>query len=215
MKKVLYLLVTVFVFTLFSSSVYASDFSISLSGDESFSDEIDIDIVVGNLTGFPNNFYGLDAVVSYDKAKIELVSITKANQNYDLTYNSTNDKFVVLTGNGVPAGTTLATMKFRNKALSDGETVTVSLTNMIGSNDNEDVIKSGTVSKTVTYTAADYMLGDMNKNDKIDLQDIIILLKKYLNDDATAEEKQIGDMDRDGNIGLKDIILLLKEYLKV
>ena len=55
--------------------------------------------------------------------------------------------------------------------------------------------------------------GDMNRNGKIDLADIIILLRKYLNDDATPEEIEIGDMDDNGSIGLKDIIDLLKVYL--
>ena len=55
--------------------------------------------------------------------------------------------------------------------------------------------------------------GDMNGNSKIDLADIIVLLKKYLNGDATEEEIVHGDMDNDGNIGLKDIIILLKSYL--
>ena len=55
--------------------------------------------------------------------------------------------------------------------------------------------------------------GDMNGNGKIDLADIIILLRKYLNDDATPEEIEIGDMDDNGSIGLKDIIDLLKVYL--
>ena len=55
--------------------------------------------------------------------------------------------------------------------------------------------------------------GDMNGNGKIDLTDIIILLRKYLNDDATPEEIKIGDMDDNGSIGLKDIIDLLKVYL--
>ena len=58
-----------------------------------------------------------------------------------------------------------------------------------------------------------FLPGDMNENGKIDLADIIILLKRYLNGDATAREEQIGDMDQDGIIGLKDIIALLKLYL--
>ena len=59
-----------------------------------------------------------------------------------------------------------------------------------------------------------YIKGDMNRNDKIDLQDIIILLKKYLGTlTTTDEDKTIGDMDNNGSIGLKDIILLLRTYL--
>ena len=59
-----------------------------------------------------------------------------------------------------------------------------------------------------------YMRGDMNKNGKIDLSDVITLLRKYLNDDATEEEVEIGDMDENENIGLKDIIILLRTYLE-
>ena len=64
-----------------------------------------------------------------------------------------------------------------------------------------------------TFEIVEFTPGDMNKNGKIDLADIILLLKKYLNGDATDEEVTIGDMDSDGNIGLKDIIILLKTYL--
>ena len=64
-----------------------------------------------------------------------------------------------------------------------------------------------------TFEIVECMPGDMNKNGKIDLADIILLLKKYLNGDATDEEITIGDMDSNGSIGLNDIILLLKLYL--
>ena len=60
---------------------------------------------------------------------------------------------------------------------------------------------------------SEYEDGDMNKNGRIDLADIIILLKKYLNDDATNEVIQLGDMNKNGKIDLPDIILLLKKYL--
>ena len=68
-------------------------------------------------------------------------------------------------------------------------------------------------SKPITLTV-DFMKGDMNNNDKIDLQDIIILLKKYLKSmDTTEDDIEIGDMDENDTIGLKDIILLLRTYL--
>ena len=68
-------------------------------------------------------------------------------------------------------------------------------------------------SKPITLKV-DGIKGDMNQNGKIDLQDIIILLKKYLGTlTTTDEDKTIGDMDNNGSIGLKDIILLLRTYL--
>ena len=56
--------------------------------------------------------------------------------------------------------------------------------------------------------------GDLNDNGKIDLADIIILLKKYLGiEETSVEEIRYIDMDDDGKIGLSDIIGLLKIYL--
>lgn len=69
------------------------------------------------------------------------------------------------------------------------------------------------ISKPFTLNVTPKLKGDMNKNDKIDLADIIMLLRKYLNGDATEEEVHIGDMDENGSIGLGDIIALLRLYL--
>ena len=56
--------------------------------------------------------------------------------------------------------------------------------------------------------------GDMNNNGKIDLKDIIILIKNYLDAEELSEDKiTIGDMNNNGKIDLKDIILLIKTYL--
>jgi len=57
--------------------------------------------------------------------------------------------------------------------------------------------------------------GDLNKNGKIDLSDIIELLKKYLliEDEITQDELKIGDMNNNSQIDLSDIIILLKAYL--
>ena len=58
--------------------------------------------------------------------------------------------------------------------------------------------------------------GDMNSDGVISLQDIISLLRLYLEmDEVTDELILIGDMNNDGTIGLQDIISLLKIYLGV
>ena len=67
---------------------------------------------------------------------------------------------------------------------------------------------------TIKVNVNDYMKGDMNKNQKIDLKDIIILIKKYLNSsDASSEDITIGDMNNNGKLDLKDIIILIRTYL--
>ena len=79
--------------------------------------------------------------------------------------------------------------------------------------DNNDKVTLDITAK-VNVITDEYVKGDMNQNGKVDLQDIIILLKKYLGTlTTTDEDKTIGDMDNNGSIGLKDIILLLRTYL--
>ncbi len=213
MKKALYLLVTIFTLSIFRTSVYASSFNLTLSGEDTFTDEVTLDIVISNLTDFADGFYGLDATLSYDKTKLELKEIT-ANANYTVTYDKTaSDSFVVLPDVGLSNGQTLATITFTNKGLTGGDSTTISLTNIIGSDGEEDIPLAGTVSKTVTYTEDEILKGDMNKNGRIDLADIILLLRVYLNDNATEEDLRIGDMNNNGSIGLSDIIDLLRLYL--
>lgn len=68
-------------------------------------------------------------------------------------------------------------------------------------------------SKPITLTV-EGMKGDMNNNGKIDLPDIIMLLKSYLGMTPISDnDKVIGDMNDDGSIGLQDIIILLRTYL--
>ena len=62
----------------------------------------------------------------------------------------------------------------------------------------------------------DFLKGDMNHNGKIDLKDIILLIKKYLGTiDINDNDISIGDMNNNSKIDLKDIILLIKTYLGV
>ena len=339
MKKILYLLVTIFTLSIFRTSVYASSFTLTLDGTSTFNDEVSLDIVISSLTDFEDGFYGLDATLSYDTNKLDLVEIT-ANDDYTVTYDiSKSSRFVVLPTEGLANGATVATLTFRKKeALTTGGSTTVSLTNIIGSDGEVDVPIAGTVSKTLTrgntaiscpttgidfgtltkgfsatdsdavkqtvritntgnttvtisvanphldgpfgtywfnttqpiapeiapneaeyidvilranessafatipgsyngnyvFTATnvndptdtatisinaivtiadDILKGDMNKNGKIDLADVILLLRRYLGDDATEEELRIGDMDENGSLGLNDIIELLRTYL--
>ena len=56
----------------------------------------------------------------------------------------------------------------------------------------------------------------MNRDGNITLNDVIILLRKYLGTETvSAEDIQIGDMNDNGSIGLTDIILLLRRYLGI
>ena len=106
-----------------------------------------------------------------------------------ITFESKNTDIATVDNNGLV------------KAISEGETV------IYGKYYNQ-------TKNTIKVKVINYLKGDMNRNGKIDLQDIIILLKKYLKTlETTTEDLKIGDMNEDGSIGIKDIILLLRTYL--
>ena len=58
--------------------------------------------------------------------------------------------------------------------------------------------------------------GDMNKNGSIDLNDIIAILKKYLQIIPLEDDDiEIADMNGNEEIDIGDVIILLKKYLEV
>ena len=68
--------------------------------------------------------------------------------------------------------------------------------------------------KFVINRLPEYPKGDLNKNNRIDLQDIIMLLKLYLGNLEYDPYNEIcGDIDDNGSITLLDVISLLKLYL--
>ena len=72
--------------------------------------------------------------------------------------------------------------------------------------------KSDEIKVTVTGEAP-YIKGDMNHNGKIDLTDILLLIKLYFGKiDSTSYYELVGDMNNNKNIDLTDILLLIKIY---
>lgn len=215
MKKILYALLTVFMMMALSNRVYASSFTLTLSGSDTVGDEIVMDIMLESMTDFPTGFYGLEATLEYDKTKIRLKEITRPN-GFELTYDiNITDRFVIFTDTGISSGNRIATLKFSNLGLEQNEQTTITIKDIVGSNGNEDVT-TNSLTKTVTSSTNPYMKGDLNKNNRIDLPDIIYLLKRYLGLFApSVEDLIIGDMDENGSIGLNDVIILLRLYLGV
>ena len=215
MKKILYILSCLFTLTILTNKVYASSFSLTLDGDTEFSNEITLNLHVSSLTGFSDGLYGLEAVLDYDKTKLELVSIDGLT-NFDIVYDETkSDIFVTYRETGALVGSDILTLKFKKLNLSDNETTNIKLTNIVASDGDAD-ISGANVSKTIKYVKPAYIKGDLNGNEKIDLPDIIIALKKYLGlEETTSLELEIADMDNDGKLTLKDIISLLKVYLGI
>lgn len=135
--------------------------------------------------------------ISFDKEKMNMivndknklsVRVNPIDADVELTWYSSNPDIASVDSEG------------NISALKEG-TVTITA-------------KSGSLSTSIEVTVNKYMKGDLNRNSKIDLNDIILLLKRYLGTEQAKEEDiKIGDMDDSGDLGLKDVIALLRLYL--
>ena len=181
MKKVLYGIVCLFSLFILNSKEYAGSFELSLDGNQEFSNEIVLNLQVSKLVNLSGGIYGIEATINYDKTKIDIVEITSTN--FDVTFDKTkSDKVVAVASQGAKVGTNILSIRLKNIALEDNETTTISITNILGSDSDDDITCENT-SKTIRYVAKNYVKGDLNGNDKVDLPDIILALKKYLNID--------------------------------
>ena len=147
MKKILIGITFLLITLLFNQKVYASSFDISLVGNDTFDDEITIYLQVDNLVDFNGSCKGLCGLVgklNYDTNKIELVSIN-ALEDFDLTNGKT---MVLYKATGVGNNTKILEMKFKNKSLKLGETINISLSNIVASDGDKD-INTSDISKII------------------------------------------------------------------
>ena len=94
--------------------------------------------------------------------------------------------------------------------LMPGNTVIRVINSDVSTYDSEDI--SNNV-YTINVIVKDYIKGDINRNDRIDLADIMAALKKYLDNNIDEDEIKFIDMNDNGKVDLGDITLLLKAYL--
>ena len=98
-----------------------------------------------------------------------------------------------ITFNGIDVGNTTITIYAYDVTTYDSESLT---------------------GKIYTISASVIDMGDIDKDGKIALNDVIVLIKKYLGIfSITADDLLTGDMDKNGIIGINDVILLLKTYI--
>lgn len=151
MKKKLLIITALLSTLLFASNVNASSFSASIVGNDTFENEITLHIQVNNLVDFDGACKGLCGLVGnldYDTSKIELTSITSL-EDFDLTQGKT---IVLYKSTGVPSGTKILSMKFKNKSLKKDETTTIKISNIVASDGDKD-INTSAVSKTIKFVA--------------------------------------------------------------
>lgn len=149
MKKILFSITLLLSSLLFATNVKASSFSTSIIGNDTFENEIILNVQINNLddfTGACNGLCGLVGNLNYDASKLELVSIS-ALEGFDLTQGNT---LVLYKATGIESGTKVLTMKFKNKSLVKDESTTITLSNLVASDGDKD-INGSNVSKTIKY----------------------------------------------------------------
>ena len=201
MKKVYVILVSFF---LFITYVKADSVIMTLDGPEQIDlgNTFDVDLT---LSG--SNIWGFIGKLTYDNNKLELIEYSGYN-NFDITVGT---RIVADSDTAHNNLFKIATLKFKAKDnFKSGQSTTITINEANGVTDSE-LINASQVSLTIQMSGElEEMLGDVDNNGQISLNDIIALLKIYLNN---GDYVSTGDMDSNGKIGLNDIIQLLRLYL--
>ena len=149
MKKVFMGLSLFMGMLLFSMNVYAASFEVNIVGNNTFEDEITLYVQVNSLTDFDgacDGLCGLVGTLEYDSNKIELISM-RALEDFDLTQGS---RIVLYRTTGVKSGTEVLSVTFKNKSLKDGESTTISFSDLTASDGDQD-ISTTDASITIQY----------------------------------------------------------------
>lgn len=125
-----------------------ASFSATLQADETFEDEFDAYLQVSDYVNLADNCGGICGIVGqleYDNEKLELLSIDPL-QDFEITEGN---NIVLERSTGVPAGTNILKLHFKNKTMSDDEQTTIKFKNITGSDGNTDIATSDAVA-TIT-----------------------------------------------------------------
>ncbi len=201
MKKVYIILLSFF---LFITYVKADSVVMTLNGPEQIDlgDTFDVDLT---LSG--SNIWGFIGKLTYDDSKLELTEYSGYN-NFDITVGT---RIVADSDTAHNNSFKIATLKFKAKDnFKSGQSTTITINEAKGVTDSE-LINVDQVSYIIKMSGElEEILGDVNHDGQIGLNDIIGLLKIYLNN---GDYVSTGDMDSNGKISLNDIIQLLRLYL--
>lgn len=69
-------------------------------------------------------------------------------------------------------------------------------------------------SPAVCGASEGYALGDVDKDGKLSVSDVVALRQKIVSGDAAEEVLALGDMDKDGKLTVSDIVLLREKIIK-
>lgn len=152
MKKYIISLLLVLALCLeFSPRTLAASFAVYMSGNEVFEGSTVITVTVGSFDDISGYCQGLCAAVmtlNYDSSKVSVAA--SALNGFTLTSGS---RLVLDRATGVPAGTAILLLNVTNVGLSAGESTTISLTGISGS-DSDVNASGGSASKVITLKAS-------------------------------------------------------------
>ena len=173
---------------------------------------------------------GVDAQLSYPTNRLEVLSIDDNNSNFEHPAESTASNGTIslayATSTPKTGNLLVATINFR--ALSAGTAnVNFSANSEVISNiSNSNVLNSRTngtytivaptpiptntpvPTSTPTPTPVPQLIGDMNNDGKVDIQDLSYLLSRWRTNDSRA------DLNRDGTVNIRDVSILLSNWTR-
>ena len=81
----------------------------------------------------------------------------------------------------------------------------------LSTNASEDII----IPFSVSYSATDFMMGDLNSDGGVDILDVVRLVSIILNGDGTGYELSVSDLNSDNDVNIMDCILLVQIILSL
>ena len=163
MKKIILSITAIISLFCLTTKVYAKSYSISITGNDTFEEQITLTVKVNNLVEFNGpceGLCGMTATLNYDSSKLELVSLNKLN-DFGVTHNKDDNSLVFERDMGVASGSSVATIVFKNKGLAKDESAVVSLTNIVATDGDSD-IKTDNASKSVKFIVKEEPKEDNN-----------------------------------------------------
>lgn len=121
-----------------SADIPTGTFDVVLSAPDTFENEFDVYVEVGNYNGILGScigICGLVGTIEYDSSKLELLSVDTEN-DFEKEYG---DKLVLYRSTGASIGTKVAKLHFRNLSMSAPENTTIKLSNIVGSDGQLDI----------------------------------------------------------------------------
>ena len=193
------------------TNVYAASATLRFSGTTSFDKTTTIYLNVGGVSGL-SGVCGFEGRLKYDSSKIELTSAS-AGSGFSLTQGG---KIVAYRSNCVSSGSVVG-LSFKNKALANNESTTVSFTD-VNVSDESQAIASSNVSVALKHVEPAKTTNTTNSTNKTNTNTTKKTETKKTNNEAkkTNDTKQVTKSSNNslksiklsvGNIDLKEGVL--------